>query len=213
MTIRAKLYAAIAMTVLGPVVTIAVALTGLAGLADRFDEAADRAARQAVALDLKFGVTDLNGWQTAYGYDDGRSRPRFERARADVRRDIAAARRSLTDAREVALLRRLEADLRGFLALDDVAFAALRRGQDERVRRIFLGPEITRFQGMADAAGDLAAYEAGQVAATRAAARDERREVRRRLVFVGLGAGVLVVLLLITAQDVARAALERRTAP
>jgi hypothetical protein len=211
MTIRAKLYAAIAMTVLGPVVTIAVALAGMASLGDRFDEAADRAGRQALALELKFGVTDLNGWQTAYGYDDGRSRPQFERSRAAVQRDLARAGRVLTDTREQALLRRLQGQLRGFLALDDVAFAALRRGRTERVRQIFLGPEIDRFQGMAAAAGDLAAYEAGRVAQTSRTVRDERREVRRRLIAVALGAGVLIVLLLVTAQDVARAALERRT--
>jgi hypothetical protein len=209
MTIRAKLYAAIALTVLGPVVTIAVALAGMAGLGDRFDEAADRAGRQALALELKFGVTDLNGWQTAYGYDDGRSRPQFERSRGTVQRDLARARRTLTDARERALLRDLQAELRGFLALDDVAFAALRRRRTERVRQIFLGPEIARFQGMARAADELASYEAGRVAATREAVRAERRQVRRRLVAVGLAAGVLIVLLLVTAQDVARAALER----
>jgi hypothetical protein len=91
MTIRAKLYAAIAMTVLGPVVTIAVALNGMGALGGRFDEVSDRAARQALALELKFQVTDLNGWQTAYGYDDGRSRPRFVRARGRPPRPRARA--------------------------------------------------------------------------------------------------------------------------
>ena len=79
MTIRAKLYVAILLTVIGPVVTIAVALHGMDRLGDRFDEVQDRADRRALALDLKFGVTDFNGWQTAYGYDDGASRPRFTR--------------------------------------------------------------------------------------------------------------------------------------
>jgi hypothetical protein len=72
MTIGAKLYAAIAMTVLGPVVIVAVALNGIGALDDRFAEIEKRAAAQALALELKFGVTDLNGWQTAYGYDGGR---------------------------------------------------------------------------------------------------------------------------------------------
>ncbi len=78
MTIRAKLYVAILLTVLGPVVTIAVALHGMQRLGDRFDEVQQRADQRALALDLKFDVTDFNGWQTAYGYDDGASRPRFE---------------------------------------------------------------------------------------------------------------------------------------
>jgi hypothetical protein len=114
------------------------------------------------------------------------------------------------DAREQALLARLGRGLRGFLALDDVAYAALQRGRTARVRQIFLGPEITRFETMAAAAADLARYEAGQAAVADRAFDDERRDARRQLVAVGLGAGVLILLLLVTAQDVARAALERR---
>ena len=210
MTIRAKLYAAIVMTVLGPVVTVAVALNGMAALGDRSDDVADRAARQALALELKYGVTDMNGWQTAYGYDNGRSRPQFERSRDAVQRTLARAERTLIEPREAASLRRLRTELRGFLRLDDVAYAALRRGREERVRQIFLGPEIARFQGMAAAAADLAAYEARRAAESQASFRDERRTARRALVAVALGAGVLIVLLLVTAQDVARAALESR---
>ncbi len=71
LTIRTKLYLAILLTVLGPMVTIAVALNGMDRLGDRFDEVQDRSRRRALALDLKFGVTDVNGWQTAWGYDDG----------------------------------------------------------------------------------------------------------------------------------------------
>ena len=43
MTIRAKLYFAILLTVIGPVITIAVALHGMDRLGDRFDEVQDRA--------------------------------------------------------------------------------------------------------------------------------------------------------------------------
>ena len=77
MTIRAKLYAAIVMTVLGPLVTIGVAFAAFQSLSDDFDEVTARSDRQALALELKYAVTDVNGWQTAYGYDDGASRPQF----------------------------------------------------------------------------------------------------------------------------------------
>lgn len=56
--------------------TIAVALNGQSQLGERFDEVRKRARHES---QLKFGVTDVTGWQTAYGYDDGVSRPRFER--------------------------------------------------------------------------------------------------------------------------------------
>src|ERR687896_1685863 len=96
-TIRAKLYVAILLTVIGPVITIAVALHGMGRLGDRFDEVQDRSERRALALELKFGVTDVNGWQTAYGYDEGASRPRFERSVREFQGNLDAARNELTD--------------------------------------------------------------------------------------------------------------------
>src|SRR5215208_8254185 len=102
MTIRAKLYTAILLTILGPLATTAVALHGMGEMGDSFDAVDARARDESLARELKFGVTDMNGWQTAYGYDDGRSRPQFVRARERVRRDLAQARRQLTDAREAA---------------------------------------------------------------------------------------------------------------
>ena len=71
MTIRAKLYAAIALTILGPLATTAVALHGMNQMGERFDEVRERQRHKSIALQLKFGVTDVNGWQTAYGYDNG----------------------------------------------------------------------------------------------------------------------------------------------
>ena len=85
MTIRAKLYAAIVLTILGPLATTVVALQGMAELGDRFDEVHQRAEQEAIARELKFLVTDVNGWQTAYGYANGGPlRARFVRAAADL---------------------------------------------------------------------------------------------------------------------------------
>jgi hypothetical protein len=207
-TIRAKLYVAILLTVIGPVITIAVALHGMGRLGDRFDEVQDRSQRQALALDLKFDVTDFNGWQTAYGYDDGASRPRFERSVRDFRSDLAAAREELTDRREVRLLGEMRARFEEFMVLDEAAYAALRRGDDERVKEIFLGPELRLFDEMASRAGELARYEARGATATEKAFDDAREDSRRGLIAVGLGAGLVIVLLLVTAADIARLAIE-----
>ena len=127
MTIRAKLYAAIVMTILGPVITIAVAFAAFQSLSDRFDEVSARSDRLALALELKYAVTDVNGWQTAYGYDDGASRPQFERSAQNVRRLLAVAHRTLTEPRERAILARLQSSFDAFMALDVVAYRALQR--------------------------------------------------------------------------------------
>ena len=71
-----------------------------------------RSDRQALALEIKYAVTDVNGWQTAYGYDDGASRPQFERSAQNVRRLLAVADRRLTEPRERAILARLHTLLR-----------------------------------------------------------------------------------------------------
>jgi hypothetical protein len=204
MTIRAKLYAAIVLTILGPLATTAVALHGMGQMGDRFDEVQERSRHEAIALQLKFGVTDVNGWQTAYGYDNGRSRPVFERSVVQLREDLRTAAATLTDPRERELLAELRRDFAEFMRLDQIAYAALQDGDEQRVRDIFLGPEIARFSAMADTADRLATYEAAQAAATERAFDDARADARRRLIAVALGAGLVIVLLLVTARDLVR---------
>jgi hypothetical protein len=204
MTIRAKIYAAIVLTVIGPLVTIAVALQAQAELGDRFDEVRDRARHEALARELKFGVTDVNGWQTAYGYDDGLSRPDFERSVAAFRADLAEADRRLDDPAERELLRELTGEFDGFMELDAVAYRALENGREEVTKRIFLGPELVRFEAMADTAERLARYEARGASASERAFDDASDEARRRIIAVAVGAGLVIVLLLITARDLVR---------
>jgi len=208
MTIRAKLYVAILLTVIGPVVTIAVALHGMGRLGDRFNEVQERSEQRALALDLKFDVTDFNGWQTAYGYDNGASRPRFEASVRRFRGDLGAARNELTDSRESRLLNEMRSRFEEFMRLDAEAFSALRRGQDGRVKQIFLGPELRLFDQMANRADELARYEGRGATATEKAFDASREDARRGLIAVALGGALVIVLLLVTAADIARMALE-----
>jgi hypothetical protein len=208
-TIRAKLYVAILLTVIGPVITIAVALHGMSRLGDRFDEVQERSERQALALGLKYGITDVNGWQTAYGYDDGASRGRFLTSVRLLRADLREASLELSDRAEERMLESLRSDFAQFLRLDSVAFDALERGDDARVKRIFLGPELELFDNMAARAQELARYEARRAAATERAFDDSREDSRRALIAVALGALLVILLLLVTATDIARMALER----
>ena len=210
MTIRAKLIAAIVLTVIGPVVTIGVALAAFATLGERFDDVAEGSRHQALALNVKFAVTDMNGWQTAYGYDDGRSRPQFERSVAATRTQLAAAERTLTAPHERDQLATLTSAFDDFMRLDERAWQALQEGRPEVTKRLLLGPEIRHFEAMARAAGELAAEQQVRARATEQDFDDARDTARKQLVAVGIGAGVVIVLLLITVQDVVRLALERR---
>jgi hypothetical protein len=209
-TIRAKLFAAIVMTVLGPVVTIGVALAAFGTLGDRFDEVASSGAHQGRALELKFAVTDMNGWQTAYGYDGGRSRGKFVAAAQSTEKLLAAARRELTAPGDRALLAQLSTAYDRFMALDVKAWQALQDGREDETKRILLFPELRLFDTMARAADALATAQDRRAAVAEREFDDARQTAKRELVAVGIGAGVVIILLLITVQDVVRLALERR---
>jgi CHASE3 domain sensor protein len=212
-TIRAKIYAALAVTVAGLLVTAGVGIWGMSRLGDRFDEVQRASEAQALALQLKFDVTDFNGWQTAYGYDNGQSRPVFLQSVERSRANLARARRELTRPEEQRILDEIESAFDDFMKLDDQAFAALQAGRTEEVKRLFLGPELENFNRAATAAQRLAAYEAARVSAQDRAFKDARKDALRLLIAVSAIAALLVVILLITANDLAKAAetaLEQR---
>jgi CHASE3 domain sensor protein len=206
LSIRAKLYAALAVTVVGLVVTAGVGIAGMSRLGDRFDNVQEASRAQALALQLKFDVTDFNGWQTAYGYDNGQSRPIFLSSVARYRADFAQARRRLTRPQEQTYLDQVEDAFNDFMRLDDQAYAALQADDLETVKDIFLGPELVNFSRAAAASQRLASYEAGRVAVEDKAFKDARQDALRLLIAVSAIAGLLVVILLITANDLARTA-------
>jgi CHASE3 domain sensor protein len=205
-TIRAKLYAALAVTVVGLIVTAGVGIAGMSRLGDRFDDVETASRAQALALQLKFDVTDFNGWQTAYGYDNGASRPTFLSSVQRFRSDFAQARRQLTRPQETNYLDQIDSAFQDFMRLDDQAFAALQAGHKAVVKRIFLGPELVHFGRAAAASQQLASYEANRVSVQDKAFKDARHDALRLLIAVSAIAGLLVVILLITANDLARAA-------
>jgi CHASE3 domain sensor protein len=206
LSIRAKLYAALAVTVVGLVVTAGVGIAGMSRLGDRFDNVQEASRAQALALQLKFDVTDFNGWQTAYGYDNGQSRPIFLSSVERYRADFAQARRRLTRPQEQTYLDQVEDAFNDFMRLDDQAYAALQADDLETVKDIFLGPELVNFSRAAAASQRLASYEAGRVAVQDKAFKDARQDALRLLIAVSAIAGLLVVVLLITANDLARTA-------
>ena len=210
MTIRAKLYAAIVLTILGPLATTVVALQGMAELGDRFDEVHQRAEQEAIARELKFLVTDVNGWQTAYGYANGGPfRARFVRFGRRPGAGAGAGERIRSPASASgSCLIGSSASSRASWSSTPSPGESSRRTDPRQTERILLGPELRRFEAMAATAEELAVYQAEQATATDAAFDDARDDARRRLIAVALGAGVVILLLLVTANDIARMALE-----
>jgi hypothetical protein len=214
-TIRSRLYTAIAVTVAGLALTAGVGIWGMSRLSDRFDDVQQAADDRALALQLKYGVTDFNGWQTAYGYDNGASRRIFLRSVASFRRDLRRAHVELTSASERRTVAEIDDAFRDFMRVDVQAFAALEAGRRAEVRRLFLGPEIRNFQRAAAAAQRLATLEERRATRQDRRFRDARRDALRYVIGASILAGLLVAILLATAVDLARVAeraLERGAA-
>ena len=206
MTIRAKLATAIVVAVTGLALTAGVGIWGMNSLGDKFDDVRAAGEAQALALELKYDITDFNGWQTAYGYDNGASRPIFLSSVASFREDLATAKKELTNPAEQKLLGDIEQAFNAFMALDVVAYRALQNGRTDEVRRLFLGPEIVNFQRAAKGAEDLADLEAARATAADKSFEDAQNDALRLLILASIIAAVLVALLLVTAFDLARAA-------
>lgn len=206
MSIRAKLYTAIVVVVAGLALTAGVGIAAMSRLGDRFDAVERASNARALALQLKFDVTDFNGWQTAYGYDNGKSRPIYLASFAKFERDFARSRAQLRLAREQAILNRIERTTDAFARLDDASWAALQAGRPDEVKRILLGPELVMFRRAAAASQALAAFESTQTAKQDKAFREARSDALRLLILCSIGAGLLVFILLLTATDLARLA-------
>ena len=212
MTIRVKLYTALAVAVAGLAVTAGVGIWALARLSDRFDAVQTASDDRALALELKYDVTDFNGWQTAYGYDNGASRPTFLASVGTFKVDLARARTQLEQPKETRLLADIQQATARFMRLDAVAWRALRAGNKTTVRRLFLGPEIVNFHQAATAAQQLASVETARAAASERSFKSAKREALRALVLAAIVAVLLIAILIVTASDLARAA-ERALPP
>ena len=206
MTIRSKLYAAIAVTLAGLALTAGVGIWGMNRLSDQFDGVQQAADDRALALQVKFAIADFNGWQTAYGYDNGKSRPIFLSSVAAFRATLARAKLELRRPVERSLLEEITVAFEDFMRLDRVAWAALQAGRTAEVRRIFLGPEIANFRRAAAGAQGLAQFEEERANAEERKFRDTRKDALRSLIGASLVAALLVAILLVTALDLARMA-------
>jgi hypothetical protein len=203
-TVRTRLWMAIVITVAGVAVTAGVAIWALADLSDRFDAVQVAGDDRALALQIKFDVTDFNGWQTAYGYDEGQSRPIFLRSVAKFRTDLAYGEEHLTSPDERRVLEKIRSAAAEFMRLDAVAFRALNAGRTDEVKRLFLGPELALFQRAATAAEELSALEAAKARREESKFEDARSNALKILLICAIVTAVFVAILIVTALDLTR---------
>ncbi|MFY9578885.1 MAG: hypothetical protein WAQ33_06130 [Gaiellaceae bacterium] len=206
MTIGLKLITAVTVAIAGLALTAGVGIWGMSRLSNRFDGVHEASDARALALQLKFGVTDFNGWQTAYGYDNGKSRATFLASVMGFRKTRQLARERLTRPREQQLLDEISRAFDDFMRLDTRAWAALQAGRTAEVKRLFLGPEIVNFERMARAAQQLATVEGNLTSREDQEFRSARKDALRYLIGASVIAGLLVAILIAAALDLARTA-------
>ena len=206
MTIRAKLVTAVTVAIAGLALAAGVGIWGMSRLSDRFDGVQEASDARALALQLKFGATDFNGWQTAYGYDNGKSRGIFLTSVTSFRKTLQLAREQLTRAPEQRLLAEISRGFDDFMRLDARAWSALQAGRTAEVKRLFLGPELVIFERIARAAQRLATFQDAFADQEEQEFRSARKDALRLLIGASVIAGLLVAILIAAALDLARTA-------
>ena len=165
MTIRAKLYAAIVLTVLGPLATTAVALNGIRRWATASTRCGKRSQHEALARELKFQVTDMNGGRPPTATPAAPCR-RGSRLGRRAPAELEAAPKDVHRRARGRALNEQQGDF-AFMELDAVAWHALQARQTRRASNGSCSvPSCGRFETMADTAGRARHHEEQQATAT-----------------------------------------------
>src|SRR5690242_335930 len=106
------------------------------------------------ASDVKYAAADLNGWQTAYVLDHGKSRSAFLTSNAYFAKALAKLDKLSTDAGDKQTLKPLQDGYAKFMKLDVPTYGAIKRGNFAEANRIALGPEIAAYNELAKGADE-----------------------------------------------------------
>ena len=157
-----KLYGSFGVVLALLLLLFGVAFWGMGGLASSTKTITDVAAPKVItSLTLKFDAADLNGWQTGYVLDRGKSRPDFEKSNATFRAHFAKLAKMSLDAEDKAAIAKIKEAYARFMRLDKPTWAATQSKDYAKAQQIALGPAIAAFD---DLSGTIAAYtdQAGQ---------------------------------------------------
>ena len=147
--VRNKLLGGFAVPVLLLLAVFGVALLGMHNLASRTKTITGvTTPKLASALELKFAAADLNGWQTAYVLDHGKSRADFVKAEAAFRSDLAKVVTLSTDEFDMAGVAAIGKHFEAFLALDVATWNAIKAEDYAKAEQIALGPEIAVYTSL-----------------------------------------------------------------
>jgi methyl-accepting chemotaxis protein len=192
LSLRTKLFAGFGVVVAVMVVFAGAALVMQGQMASATDHITNVATPKTEAgHDIKYGASDLVGWQEAYVLDRGRSRPAFLHAAKTFRQRLAHLQAVSVDPQDFADTKALRADFAAYMRTDARVWAAVKRGDRADATRLALGPASTAYIKLVR--GGIA-YLTGANADAAVAARGFRTTHSRSTMITIASAAVAVAL-------------------
>lgn len=149
MSLSRKLYSSFGIVIALLLTLFGVAFWGLNGLTSATHTITQQSLPKVIAgLTLKFDGADLNGWQTGYVLDRGKSRPDFEKATATFQAGLAQLGKVSKDSQDIAAAAAVKADFENFMQLDASVWAAIQAKNFTKAEQIALGPEIVSYNAL-----------------------------------------------------------------
>jgi methyl-accepting chemotaxis protein len=146
LSVAQKLYGSFGFVLVLLLVVLAVSLKGMGGLGAETGHITKEAQPKLVAaLELKYDGADLNGWQTGYVLDRGKSRADFEHSSETFEKNLARLEKLSTDSIDKAGFASIKASYDKFMDLDAPTWAAIQAGDTAKAEAIALGPEIAAY--------------------------------------------------------------------
>jgi len=144
-----KLYGGFGGTLAMLLIVFGVAFWAIVSLASATHTITEVAAPKVIAaMELKFDNADLNGWQTGYVLDHGKSRPDFEKSNAAFQAGLAKLEKVSTDEHDLAAVAAVKADYEKFTRMDDQVWAAVQAKDAAKANALALGPAISLFNAL-----------------------------------------------------------------
>jgi methyl-accepting chemotaxis protein len=188
-----------AVLVLLLVLTV-VGVSGMGSMASAGNQVFDKSTpKLTTSLDLKYAAADLNGWQTGYVLDEGKSRPDFEASSKAFEKDLAELDKRSTDPADHASAEKIRAGYEKFMGLDRSVWAAIRAKDEAKAQEIALGPEIAAYNALAGGLDDYVKQAQQEQAASNAAfdsAQSRARNLMIALAVVAFAVGLGLALVI-----------------
>jgi methyl-accepting chemotaxis protein len=167
LSVSKKLYGSFGLVLVLLIAVVGGAFVGMGNLGSAEHQIAGPAnASVAAADEVRYAAADLNGWQTAYVLDRGKSHGAFVTSDQYFQKALATLRRaSAGNAAEAALADTVASTYDRFNTLDAGVWGAIQKRDFAKAQQIALGPEIAAYNALAAAASAVARGANGRQAA------------------------------------------------